>query len=780
VQTLFYGVFSAWVLWCKRPTTTARDKFNWHEAGMVAACSRNQNPVRVEVLRRIEATLKENGGDALTAHDVKAAAMERIFGFELLPAPFVVAHLQLGLFLQNIGAPLSNEMHERVGVYLTNALTGWQPPDGPKQKLMFSELEEERDAAELVKRDKKILVVLGNPPYFAFAGVSPEEEQGLVEPYKQGLFEDWNIRKYNLDELYVRFLRLAERRIAEMSRRGVICYISSYSYLSDPSFVVVRSRLSREFDAWIDCLNGDSRETGKLTPDGDPDPSVFSTLYNREGIRLGTAVGLFVKRDDLSQPLKVRYRDFWGTEKRGDLLDSLAYKGDFNTQYQDVNPDEANWFSFRPSRTKANYKEWPSVVEFADAEPISGLQEMRRGALMAHERETLEENIVTYLNAEIDWHDFAALDTGLSKKAGRFDPAATRTRMQETEKFDSERIRRYALYPLDNRWCYHSTVRPLWNEPRPELLAQRPDDEAFFIVRRFAERPKEGRPATVTSALPDYHLLRPNAVGIPMRLRTNKPTSSTGQVSIAFAGHETPSANLSDSARAYLASLTSADPDADENLSRTIWHHALAIIYAPAYLSDHGPSIREAWPRVPLPVSLESLHRSAQLGVSVAALLDVETPVLGVITGKIRRELFLLGRITGPKNAFSLAATAGWGHLQKDKAIVMPGKGLTAARAFSEDETAAIAEGAKDLGLAPDDIKVLWGHTRYIPQRRRVLVQCPSRRLGVHDRRLSGSEEMAQLPGNERSRPRNHKRRGARIHLYGSPPCRASPSRTPP
>jgi predicted helicase len=91
----------------------------------------------VEVLRQIETTLKANGGDALTGDDVKTAAMERVFGFELLPAPFVVSHLQLGLMLQGLGAPLSQKLHERVGVYLTNALTGWNPPKGPKQKLFF-------------------------------------------------------------------------------------------------------------------------------------------------------------------------------------------------------------------------------------------------------------------------------------------------------------------------------------------------------------------------------------------------------------------------------------------------------------------------------------------------------------------------------------------------------------------------------------------------------------------------------------------------------------------
>lgn len=438
--------------------------------------------------------------------------MERVFGFELLPAPFVVSHLQLGLLLQGLGAPLSAKLHERVGVYLTNALTGWNLPKVPKQKRMFPEMEEERDAAELVKRDKTILVVLGNPPYYAFAGVSPEEEQGLVEPYKKGLSTEWKIRKYNLDELYVRFLRLAERRIAEMSKRGIVCYISSYSYLSDPSFVVVRKRLCGGFNhAWIDCLNGDSRETGKLTPDGQPDPSIFSTEYNREGIRLGTAVGLFAKTGG-TEPVTVRYREFWGTDKRVALLESLADKETLNAQYEQVKPAAADRFSLRLSKTEASYESWPAVVELAEEEPISGLQEMRRGALMAYESDTLCDRMKAYFDPKIDWATFAALGTGLSKDAGCFSPATGRSRLQETEAFDQNRLKRYALYPFDNRWCYYSSVRPLWNRPRPELVGQRADEESFLIVRRFAERLKEGRPSLFTSALPDYTPAAPQCI----------------------------------------------------------------------------------------------------------------------------------------------------------------------------------------------------------------------------------------------------------------------------
>ena len=183
-------------------------------------------PYVVEVLRKIQETLRAKGEDALIGQDVQEAARERVFGFEIMSAPFVIAHWQVGNLLAGFGAPIDATKDERPAIYLTNALTGWEPPSEPKAALpLFPELEEERDQAERVKRDVPILVVLGNPPYNAFAGTSPEEESGLVEPYKDGLISEWGIKKFNLDELYVRFFRIAERRIAQTGR-GVVSYIS--------------------------------------------------------------------------------------------------------------------------------------------------------------------------------------------------------------------------------------------------------------------------------------------------------------------------------------------------------------------------------------------------------------------------------------------------------------------------------------------------------------------------------------------------------------------------
>ena len=135
-----------------------------------------------ETLRRIAANLEDKGLGALAGARVRQAATERVFGFEIMPAPFVVAHLRVGLALQALDAPLSDDANERPGVFLTNALTGWEPRT--QKPLPFPELEEERDRAERVKRDAPILVIIGNPPYNGFAGVAVDEERELSQAYR--------------------------------------------------------------------------------------------------------------------------------------------------------------------------------------------------------------------------------------------------------------------------------------------------------------------------------------------------------------------------------------------------------------------------------------------------------------------------------------------------------------------------------------------------------------------------------------------------------------------
>jgi hypothetical protein len=834
VQTLFYGVFSAWVLWSKKhPPTDRAARFNWHEAAwslhvpmiralfeQVATPSKlgplglsevldwtgsvlsrvdratfferfNEayavqyfyepfleafDPVLrkelgvwytptevvkymvarvdtvlreeldipdgladprvyvldpccgtgaylVEVVRRIHETMTEGGADALVGDDLKHAAMERVFGFEILPAPFVVAHLQMGLLLQNLGAPLADERSERAGVYLTSALTGWEPPDGPKQRLMYPELEEERDAAEKVKRETPILVILGNPPYNGFAGVSPTEEGGLVEPYKVGLNTEWGIKKFNLDDLYVRFFRLAERRIAETTGKGVVCFISNYSYLGDSSYVVMRQRFLSEFDSiWIDCLNGDSRETGKLTPDGKPDPSVFSTDYNREGIQLGTSIGLMVRGETRGRAPKVRFRQFWGSDKRVELLDSLKAKR-FNAQYERVDPNRANRLSFRPSDVQAHYYHWPRLTELCAVQPSNGLMEKRGGALIDIDRDLLQLRMRAYFDPRINWEQYKELGHGLTEPQARFIPEDARGKALKAEAFNPERLVRYALRPFETRWCYYTGVRPVWNEPRPSLWAQCWKGNRFLLTRFNASKEPEGSPFFCTTLLSDDHFLAPDAVAIPFQLKNGERLAKREERTLFDVLGEKPEkdepvANLSTPSRTYLAALGSRDPDHDRPTGDRIWLHVLAIGFSSAYLTENADGIRQDFPRIPLPARKELLAHSAELGRLVSALLDTETQMKGMTSNPIRAELKPIGSVSrvggGSLGADDLALTVGWGHPGKG-GITMPGKGRIVERDYAPDEKEAIRQGAEALSLTLDDaLRLLGPNTRDI------------------------------------------------------------------
>lgn len=122
----------------------------------------------------------------------------------------MISHLQIGLMLRLLGAPFNPETDERAGVYLTNALTGWEPPKEPKKQLpLFPEMMQEHDAADKVKQETPILVILGNPPYNGFAGTAIDEEHDLVAAYRTTKRAP-KPEGQGLNDLYIRFFRMAE------------------------------------------------------------------------------------------------------------------------------------------------------------------------------------------------------------------------------------------------------------------------------------------------------------------------------------------------------------------------------------------------------------------------------------------------------------------------------------------------------------------------------------------------------------------------------------------
>ena len=645
-----------------------------------------------------------DGGDALVSHDLKTAVQERVFGFEILPAPYVVSHLQLGLRLADLQVPLTGK--QRVGVYLTNALTGWEPPKEPQARLPFVEFQEEHDAADSVKQSTPILVILGNPPYNGFADIEMGEERDLSLAYRttkkapapQG---------QGLNDLYIRFFRMAERRIVDKTHQGIVCYISNYSWLDGLSHTGMRERYIEAFDKiWIDCLNGDKYKTAKLTPDGKPDPSVFSTEFNREGIQVGTAITLMVRKEQHADAEAVSFRHLWGKEKRAELLASADNDG--KSLYEALVPAVEIGCPFTPGQFNGDYMKWPRLPDLLRwCSPA--VKTSRDDLVVDLDQEKLTARIGRYFDRNVSNEDVRRLAPVAMSKTGTFDPETVRAYLVKRG-IRSECLLPYAYRPFDMQWVYWEPETNLLDRKREDLFTARQGGNLFLTSRQKGERTREGSPFYVTSSLADYHLTRPGSTCFPLF-----SPAQVGDPKLDFGGPATKqdsrAPNLSQVATDYLGTL-GIDSKADKASADLIWMHVLAIGHSPVYLTENVGMLGQDWPRIPLPSTREALEASAALGRQIAALLDVQQPVKGVTTGKIGPELKTIGLITHVEgkqinDADDLAVTAGWGNPGRG-GITMPGSGDARRREYTQDERQTPASlGAETLDIYLND-HVYW------------------------------------------------------------------------
>ena len=608
-----------------------------------------------EVLRRIAANLEGRGLGALAGARVKQAATERVFGFEIMPAPFVVAHLQVGLTLRALDAPLADGAagvtgEERPGVFLTNALTGWEPK--ANKPLPFPELEEERDRAERVKRDAPILVILGNPPYNGFAGMAVDEERALSDAYR----DVRRVRRpegQGLNDLYVRFFRMAERRIAEKTGRGVVCFISNYSWLDGLSFTGMRERYLEAFDAVrIDCLNGDKYKTGKVAPDGSPDPSIFSTEGDLVGIQVGTAIAMLVRKGEhvppSTQPRQrvkkvshasepdqyvpaktIGFRHLWGQMKREALLETAEAAPD--VLYEDVRPVLPLGLPFVRTAVSEGWFDWPSLPDLFPTS-FPGVKTSRDGFLVDVDLGRLKARMADYFNADLSHEEIAQRHPSAMRSTARFDARAVREALLSRGGPTEDGFVRYAYRPFDVRWLYWEADTKLLDEKRSEYrphvfegnlwieAREREAKEHFArgtLVRNLADNFGNGlssffpiwlRLGDAAIELDDAAASRrssPNVESHPERGphpndddRAQRKSGlnvepSEGQWPHRRVGGAPRQPNLSEAARKYLERLGMNVED--------LFHHVLATLHDPAYREANAGALRMEWPRIPLP-----------------------------------------------------------------------------------------------------------------------------------------------------------------------------------
>ena len=645
-----------------------------------------------EVLRRIAANLTRRGLGALAGARVKQAAVGRVFGFEIMPAPFVVAHLQIGLTLQDLDAPLADDGTERAGVFLTNALTGWEPRT--TKPLPFPELEEERDRADQVKQETPILVILGNPPYNGFAGMAVDEERDLSDAYRTTR----RVRRpegQGLNDLYVRFFRMAERRIAEKTGRGVVCFISNYSWLDGLSFTGMRERYLDAFDAVrIDCLNGDKYKTGKVSPDGLPDPSIFSTEGDPVGIQVGTAITTLVRKANHAPADAVGFRHLWGQAKRADL--TATAEDEPGALYEEIAPILPLGLPFVRTAVSEDWFDWPALP---DLFPVSfpGVKTSRDGFLVDVDLDRLKARVVDYFDASVSHEDIGRRYPGVMKTTARFDARAVRDALLARGGPNDGGFIRYAYRPFDNRWLYWEADTKLLDEKRTDYRPHVFEGNLWLVLQNKA-RPDLSSPLVI-SHIGDLNQMNSGVYCAPVRRKDDG-------IEIGRTGTQR-RPNLSNAAQSYLERLGADLMD--------LFHHVIAVLHDPSYREANADALRAEGPRIPLPGwpdgeavgAAAVLAESAARGRELAALLDPDMPVPGVTVGALRPAIAAIAvpTTTDGRNMIGedFAVTAGWGHYGAGD-VVMPGQGRMVERAYTPDERLAMGDALPALGETTVDI----------------------------------------------------------------------------
>ncbi len=407
--------------------------------------------------------------------------LPRLYGYELLMAPYTIAHMKIGLKLHETGFLFNSD--ERTRIYLTNAL---EPAQDFSDRFAFAipALAHEANAVNKIKLNKPFTVVIGNPPY---AGLSanltkftddmlkqtlptPNKAQGFYTLDGEGLGE----KKLWLQDDYVKFLRLGQWQI-ELTGAGILSFITNHGYLDNPTFRGMRQSLLSTFDNIFICdLHGNSKKKEK-TPEGEKDVNVFD-------IQQGVAIALFLRTIEVSGNL-VRHSDIYGIRdhKNSILTNTTA----LTSPCINISPQSPYYFLSRWDKT--GYQEFENFTSILHVMPknVTGIVTARDSIVISDRKETIK-NIIE------DFRDEKLTETDIrekyfpGKKAGKYKPGDSRgwklSEARELLMKDLEWNNHYkkVLYrPFDLQYIYYVPWMVDW--PRREVMPQMIDGDNFGL-----------------------------------------------------------------------------------------------------------------------------------------------------------------------------------------------------------------------------------------------------------------------------------------------------------
>lgn len=562
--------------------------------------------------------------------------LPRLFGFELLMAPYAVAHLKLGMQLAALDmTPAEREKwacqipeDQRLSVYLTNTLEEAEQVAQMQFGIMQA-IAEEANAASGVKRDLPIMVVLGNPPY---SGISANRDtwvdalmdgtandKGHTGSYYEVNGEPIGERKLWLRDDYVKFIRFAQWRI-EQTGEGVLAFITNHGYLDNPTFRGMRDSLMRSFsEIYVLDLHGNTLKR-EVCPDGSEDANVFD-------IRQGVAIGIFVKRPNQDGPAAVHHAQLWGS--RAHKYQSLLASTLHDTEWELIHP-EPPFVLFVPTDRSlvGEYHVHPSI---SDVMPLHGV-----GIVTARDRLTTDPEEEQLWSRVMD---FAALapeaarrkyDLGSDLRDWRVDDAQADVRESGPAR---ENIYPIAYRPFDIRWIYYTgrsrgfIGQPCYSTQRHMLYKH----NLALMTGRRVETSGGFQHVFCVASMAQHHAVSIKEVNylFPLYLYPDPTTLGEGEEldSPWPPGKDGRRPNLSKQFTDQVAAKLGMEfvPDGRGDLQHSfgpedLFDYIYAVFHCPTYRQRYAEFLKIDFPRVPLTSDPDLFRDLVDLGGQLVSL----------------------------------------------------------------------------------------------------------------------------------------------------------------
>ena len=593
----------------------------------------------------IRETFRQMGNAGMWSSYVREHLLPRLFGFELLIAPYAVAHLKLGMQLAALDLPKEQRAvwaydfasDERLGIFLTNSL---------EQGLVRSRLllggfiSDEANEAAKVKQECPVMVVIGNPPYSGHSANKGEwitdllhGDDGRASNNVGNYFEvdgkplgERNPKWLNDD--YVKFLRFAQWRI-EQTGYGILAFITNHGYLDNPTFRGMRQSLMQSFDdIYVLDLHGNSKKRER-SPDGSKDENVFD-------IQQGVAIGIFVKRQrqsDVAHMATVHHAHLWGPrevyEKIGNeqqLVGGKYYwlaRHDITETMWEILDPTLPFYLFKP-QDKDLQSEYKLGWLVTDLMPVNGwgIATRKDYLLVDFLREVLIKR----------FKDIRSLDSyeAITKYGIKESPYWNLGEAKKQLAFDTENHVRSVLFrPFDTRSIYYEKCMIERGDHRFELMSHMFQDNLSLITVRRSEVagvPKHFYCSNQISVLHSTSAKEGNFV-FPLYLYPDPKKDSLFDANEPSTAPDGRRPNLSPAFIADISSKLAMQfvADGKGNLQQTfgpedVFHYMYAVFHSPTYRTRYAEFLKIDFPRLPLTTNVDLFRSLCKLGERLVGL----------------------------------------------------------------------------------------------------------------------------------------------------------------